>query len=87
MTLRSGVSDAKRAAATLDRTISESKPESELVIASGRLNARKSVPDLGGECGTARTINESSRGRAECYPNPQGSRCLRKILAIASGSA
>jgi hypothetical protein len=40
---RSGCSDEKRAAARLDRTTSDSSPESDTVIASGRLNARKST--------------------------------------------
>jgi len=34
---------AKRAAVALERTTSEPMPASEVVIASGRLNARKSV--------------------------------------------
>ena len=45
--LRSGVSPAKRAATALERTVSDPMPESDVVIASGRLKARKSVSASG----------------------------------------
>jgi hypothetical protein len=60
---RFGASPAKRAAAKLDRTINDSRPDKELVIASGRLKARKSVSGFGRRCETAALSGGSLRGR------------------------
>ena len=53
---RFGASPAKRAAAKLERTINDSRPANELVMASGRLKARKSVSGSGRRMRNGSTI-------------------------------
>ena len=55
---RSSTPSLNRAAARLERTVSESRPESDTVIASGRLNARKSTSGSG-----LSTLNGSTTSR------------------------
>ena len=54
---KSGWSAEYRDAARLDRTMSDSRPDSETVIASGRLNARKSIAGSGRSIRNGSTIN------------------------------
>ena len=54
--LRSVAPPANRAAARLERTTSDFRPESEVVNASGRLKARKSVSGSGRSMRNGRTI-------------------------------
>ena len=57
-------SPANRAAAMLDRTTSDSSPDSELVSASGRLKARKSVSGSGRSMRNGSTIRRVRRRAA-----------------------
>jgi hypothetical protein len=69
--LKSGASPANRAAVALERTTRDPIPESEVVMASGRLNARKSVSGSG-----RRIRNGSTTSRVIA--------CV--IAAVSSGS-
>ena len=70
--LRSGVSPANRAATALERTTSEPMPDSDVAIASGRLNARKSVSGIGPQ--HAERQHHQTRERAG--PRPA---CRRRV--------
>ncbi len=85
--LRSGVSAPKRAATTLERTISEALPDSDVAMASGRLNARKSVSGSGRRTRNGRTTRRVS-GWARLGVAPVSTpRMARSSSAIASADA
>ena len=56
----SGASPANRAAVALDRTISDPMPANDVVMASGRLNARKSMSGSGRKTRKGRTTTRVS---------------------------
>ena len=78
MVLRSCVPPANRDAARLERTTSDFSAESEVVNASGRLNARKSVSGSGRSMRNGRTIRRvtafGSSGAAFPREEENGSR-------------
>ena len=57
---------APKRAAMLERTTSDSRPESDAVSASGRLKARNSVSGSGRSIRKGRTIRRVSRGACGC---------------------
>ena len=60
--LRSGASLENREAARLDRTTSDCRPESDAVMASDRLNAKKSVSGSGRSTRNGKTISRVMGG-------------------------
>ena len=85
--LRSGVSAGKRAAVVLERTISEPMPDNDVAMASGRLNARKSVSGSGRRTRNGSTTRRVS-GRARTWELPSSTpRMARSASAIASADA
>ena len=86
--LRSGVSAPKRAATTLERTISEALPDSDVAMASGRLNARKSVSGSGRRTRNGRTTRRvSACARLGVAPRVHAASMARSSSAIASADA
>ncbi len=82
---RSSAPSAKRAAARLDRTVSESSADNDTVIASGRLNARKSTSGSGR---STRNGSTTSRLVARAFTtSPASPRDIEARRSVAMSSA
>ena len=68
----------------LDRTASEVRPESELVTASGRLKAKKSVSGSGRSTCSGKPMSRSMRRGAMRSPEFSSVSTLRTASAIAA---
>ncbi len=85
--LRSGAAASKRPATTLDRTVRNGLADNDVAIASGRLNARKSVSGSARSTRNGRTTRRvSGCARAGVAPPSNPSTSLRSS-AIAAADA
>jgi hypothetical protein len=80
---RSGAFDAKRAAASVERTMSDSRGDSEFVTASAKLNARKSISGSGFSSRNGSTMRRVT-GLAAGDPSLPGNARRPEIPAIAA---
>ena len=85
--LRSGVSAPKRAATALERTISDALPDNDVAMASGRLNARKSVSGSGRRTRNGRTTSRVSACARLGVAPLSTPRMARSSSAMASADA
>jgi hypothetical protein len=85
--LRSGASPAKRAAVALERTTSEPMRAREVAIASGRLNARKSVSGSGRSTRNGRTTSRVSARASAGVSSRDAPGMARSSSAMASAEA
>ena len=86
MALRSGASDTKRWLAAVDRTTSVPSPESDAVIASGRLKLRKSVSSSGRRGRNGSTTRRVIARGGVAGSGPSRVIASRTSLAIAAAS-
>ena len=75
---------AKRAAAAEERTISDPTPASDVVMASGIANARKSLSASGRRMRKGRTISRVTRCATTSAPASEISITSRRSFAIAA---